>query len=406
MPSFAYRAADPHGRIVSGELECESEAELLRALEQRALTAVQTRRSAAQRRPVDSGTEPTRIRLPLVQQLQFTRQLKVLLASGITLLAALALLRKQARGAYHTFLNRVATDIQRGGTLSDALAQHPRTFDAFYIGVVRAGETAGQQAETLAELVAHYERHAALRRDLLAALTYPAIVMLVLIGAAAIMLTCVVPQFEAIFAASRASLPLPTRLLLGISRFVTGYPATLAAAVAGLAAGLWLVLAQPAVRATLGRFATRLPLFGRLLYLHTIVQFCRMTALLERSGVPILETLRVVEAMLIPGRVRTLIGDVRRQVVAGNSLSGSIEGTAALPDLVEQMIAVGENTGKIDETLLAAAAHYEDETRVQIKRLTVALEPLLTLLVSALVLGMALAIFLPMWEMHSLLLKK
>jgi MSHA biogenesis protein MshG len=131
-----------------------------------------------------------------------------------------------------------------------------------------------------------------------------------------------------------------------------------------------------------------------------------MTALLERSGLPILETFRVVEGMLMPGPVKRLVGEIRRQVVSGNSITGSVAGTNVLPDLVEQMITVGESSGKIDETLMAAADHYEDETRVKIKRLTVALEPLLTLLVSALVMGMALAIFLPMWEMHALLLKK
>ena len=130
-----------------------------------------------------------------------------------------------------------------------------------------------------------------------------------------------------------------------------------------------------------------------------------MIALLERSGLPLLETLQVVTEMLVPGPIKKLTLNIRRKVAEGSSIGDAVSGTHALPDLVEQMIVVGEHAGRIDETLAAAAAHYEDEIRVKIRRLTTALEPLLTLLVSALVLGVALAIFLPMWGTNSLLLK-
>jgi MSHA biogenesis protein MshG len=219
------------------------------------------------------------------------------------------------------------------------------------------------------------------------------------------MLACVVPQFEKVFASTKTALPLPTRALLGLSAFVTGHWQVLLVGVAVLAIMGWLGSRSPRVRNACGHIAARVPLLGQIIYLASVVQFSRMIALLERSGLPLLETLKVVTEMLVPGPIKQLTLNIRRKVAEGSSIGDAISGTHALPDLVEQMIVVGEHTGRIDETLAAAAAHYEDEIRVKIRRLTTAMEPVLTLLVSSLVLGVALAIFLPMWGTNSLLLK-
>jgi type II secretory pathway component PulF len=407
MPTFAYQAADAGGRVVAGVLDGGSEADILVALEQRTLTPLSlrpvARRGAAAAGAADVGQ--TKLRLRPRELLEFSRQLKVTLASGITVRAALDLFRRRAKGTYRYLLDRVATDIERGTTLSGALAAHPRTFDQFYVGTIRAGEVAGAHTEALGELISFYERRLALRREVLGALTYPGIVVLTLIGACIVMLTCVVPQFEKLFAASGAALPLPTRVLIAVSRFVTGHGGALGVGAAALLVAGWLLSPVPRVRAAAGRVLAHLPLIGQVLYLATVVQFTRMIALLERAGLPILETLKVVAEMLMPGPVKELTTAVRRKVVTGSSISDAIADTRVLPELVEQMIAVGEQTGKLDESLAAAGAHYEEEARVRIRRLTTALEPLLTLILSGLVLGVALAIFLPLWQTNSLLLK-
>ena len=406
MPSFIYRAADTTGRVIDGVLEGEAEADVVRALEQQSLYLLSMRRAKSKRDAARTGAGATStIRLRLRELLEFTRQLKVMLASGVTVLATLALLHQRARGDYRKLLDAIAGDIQSGNTLSDALAAHPRTFDEFYVGTIRAGEAAGVHTEALEELIGYYERRAALRREVVNALTYPAIVVLTLIGACAVLLTYVVPQFKSIFAASGATLPVPTRILLGISDFVCQHGWELGAAVAVLAVIGWLASPSPRVRAAFGRALAHLPLFGHIFYLSSVVQFSRMIALLERAGLSMLETLRVVENMLMAGPVKSLTGHVRRRVATGCSITVAVGERRVLPDLVEQMIAVGEQTGRIDETLGAAATHYEEEIRVKVKRMTTALEPALTLLVSGLVLVVALAIFLPMWESNSLMLK-
>jgi len=406
MPSFVYRAADTTGRVIEGVLDAESEAEVARALAQRSLMPLRMRPAKSKRAAArdDLGVS-TKIRLRLRELLEFTRQLKVMLASGVTLLSTLALLRQRAKGDYQRLLDRIAGDIQSGATLSEALAAHPRTFDPFYIGTIKAGEAGGISTAALDELIAYYERRATLRREILSALTYPAIVVAALIAASIVMLTWVVPQFTAVFAATGRELPLPTRLLLATSQFVTSHGWELGAGALALTIGAWLLAPLPAVRAAVGHALARLPIIGHVFYLSSVVQFSRMIALLERAGLPLLESLKVVENMLMAGPVKNLTTDIRRKVTIGSSITDAVTETHVLPELVEQMIAVGEQTGRIDETLSAAATHYEEDIHVRIKRLTTALEPALTLVVSALVLGMALAIFLPMWETNTLMLK-
>ncbi|MGE0481416.1 MAG: type II secretion system F family protein, partial [Phycisphaerae bacterium] len=269
----------------------------------------------------------------------------------------------------------------------------------------RAGEAAGVHTDALDELIRFQERRAALRRELVQALTYPAIGALVLIGACILMLTVVVPQFQALFASAGADLPVATRVLLAVSDFVTHRGGVLAGAVGTAAIALRLLWARPGFQLALGLAASRLPLIGRVYYYAGVVQFCRMYALLERAGLPILDTLRVVEQMLPPGPLRRLAGEMQKQIASGSSITATIEKRDVLPDVVEHMIAVGESAGRMDEMLAAAAAHYDDELRVQIRRMTTALEPLLTLVVSALVLGVALAIFQPLWRMNAVLLE-
>jgi type II secretory pathway component PulF len=402
---FVYRAADLAGRVVDGSLEAESEAAVAVTLEQRSLTPLYLRRAKSRHARGGGVNEPTTICLKQHDLLEFTRQLKLMLASGITILATLALLRQRATGGFQQLLDRVAGDIQSGCTLSEALAAHPRTFDPFYVGTIRAGEAAGVHTQALDELIRYYERRAKLRREIRGALTYPAIVVAALAGACVVLVTFVIPQFQTVLSHSGVDLPLPTRVLLGASAFVQARGWWLLGAVLALAVVASLIRPLPPVRNAFGHLLTKVPFIGYILYLSSVVQFARMLALLERAGLPLLESLRVVTEMLMPGPVRTLIADVRRQVATGNAISDAIAGTHVLPPLVEQMIAVGEQAGRIDETLYAAADHYEEEVRIRILRLTTALEPLLTVLLSSLVLGVALAIFMPMWRMNSALLK-
>ena len=404
MAVYAYRASDNDGRIVRGVIEGRTEADVLRALEKQALTVLTLKQARSKKKAAADQGIRTRIRLSLGQLLQFTRQLRVMLESGIPLLTALAVLARRAKGDYRRMLERIAADVQAGTTLSEALSHHPRTFDSFYIGSIRAGEAAGVHTDVLSELVKYYERRAAIRRELRSALMYPAIVVFALVVACVVLLTWVVPQFAGMFRSLGAELPLPTRVLLGVSDFIRRDWPTLLVAGALLAAALWKLSGVPAVRQRAGAWLTRMPLLGPLIFLSTVVQFCRMMALLERAGLPLLESLKVIEEMLMPGPVRRLVGHIRQRVAGGATIASAVAEMPVLPDMAEHMIHVGESAGRLEETLTAAADHFEEQMRLQLRALLTMLEPALTLLVSLLVLGVAMAIFMPMWDMNTALL--
>ncbi len=405
MAVFAYRASDQDGRVVRGVIEGRTEADALRALEKKSLTVLTLKQARSKRKAAADQGLRTRIRLPMSQVLQFTRQLRVMLEAGVPLLTALAVLAKKARGDYRRLLERIATDIQSGTTLSEALAHHPRTFDPFYVGTVRAGEAAGVHTDVLAELVKYYERRAAIRRELRSALMYPTIVVIALVVACIVLLTWVVPQFAGMFSALGTDLPLPTRILLAVSDAVRrDWPILLTGLALLVAIGRKL-LGIPPVRLRLGALLTRVPLIGPVIHLATVVQFCRMMALLERAGLPLLESLKVIEGMLMPGPVRRLVAHIRQRVAGGATIASAVAEMPVLPDMAEHMIHVGELSGKLDETLAAAADHFEEQMRLRLKALLTMLEPALTLLVSLLVLGLAMAIFMPMWDMNTALLR-
>lgn len=404
MAVFAYRASDSEGRIIRGVVEGRTEADALRALEQQALTVLTLKQARSKKQAAADQGQRSRIALPMTQVLEFTRQLRVMLEAGVPLLTALAVLAKRARGDYRRLLERIAKDIQSGTTLSEALSHHPRTFDAFYIGSVRAGEAAGVHTDVLAELTKYYERRAAIRRELRSALMYPTIVVIALVVACIVLLTWVVPQFAGMFASLGTDLPLPTRVLLAVSGFVRHQWPILLTALALAAAVVHKLLAFPAVRMRLGALLTRVPLIGPVVFLASVVQFCRMMALLERAGLPLLESLKVIEDLLMPGPVRRLVGHIRQRVAGGATIASAVAEMPVLPDMAEHMIHVGETSGKLDETLTAAADFFEEQMRLRLKALLTLLEPALTLVVSLLVLGLAMAIFMPMWDMNTALL--
>ncbi len=404
MAVFAYRASDSEGRIIRGVVEGRTEADALRALEQQALTVLTLKQARSKKQAAADQGQRSRIALPMTQVLEFTRQLRVMLEAGVPLLTALAVLAKRARGDYRRLLERIAKDIQSGTTLSEALSHHPRTFDAFYIGSVRAGEAAGVHTDVLAELTKYYERRAAIRRELRSALMYPTIVVIALVVACIVLLTWVVPQFAGMFASLGTDLPLPTRVLLAVSGFVRHQWPILLTALALAAAVVHRLLAFPAARMRLGALLTRVPLIGPVVFLASVVQFCRMMALLERAGLPLLESLKVIEDLLMPGPVRRLVGHIRQRVAGGATIASAVAEMPVLPDMAEHMIHVGETSGKLDETLTAAADFFEEQMRLRLKALLTLLEPALTLVVSLLVLGLAMAIFMPMWDMNTALL--
>lgn len=399
MAAFRYRAFDAHGKQVSGTLDADSARGARTVLRERGLAPLDVAALGAGGR-----RQPRRTRLPGAALTLLSRQWATLLAAGLTVEQALSALIEQADGeAARQLLAALRADVLAGYSLSAALERHPAAFPPIYRASVAAGEKSGELARVMLQLADHLERGADLRRKTLQALIYPAIVAAVALMVVTGLMIFVVPQVVGVFAQSKQALPLLTRVMIGISDFLRdhGWLLLTALAAAGLAAA-WL-LRDPAVRRAAQRSLLRVPLIGHHLRTLDATRFASTLAILVGSGVPLLAALeagaRVVSLLPMRDAVRAAAERVRE----GSGLARALGATRAFPPLLLHMVANGEATGRIDALLDRAAALQQQELETRTATLTSLLEPLLLLVMGAVVLLIVLAVMQPIIEINTLL---
>ncbi len=397
---FRYKARDPFAKLVTGVLEAESaEAAAQRLL---AIGLVPLCVSETGAFATVSGRLPWR-RVPLVERSVFTRQLFSLQKAGLTILSSLETVARQTKNRQlRDCIEAIARDIRGGRSFSESLRQYPSVFDEVYVSMVRAAETAGNLTDILGRLSGLLEQEIETRSRVRAATRYPLIAFGAILCGAFIVVSFVIPRFALIYGQFKTALPLPTRILIGLSGALRSWWYLFL--VAGIAAGFGF---SRFIRTGWGRerfdlLRLKVPVFGALATMLIMARFCRVTALLLRSGLPILEILELGAASAGNVVVSRALRQVKESVNQGKGMAEPMRSSGLFPPIVLQMVAVGEQTGKIDELLASAADYYDLESDTQIKNLTTAIEPLLTFVLGLLVLGMALAIFLPMWNLLSL----
>lgn len=296
-------------------------------------------------------------------------------------------------------LHQVGRAVQAGHSLSDSLARHPHVFGRLYIHLTRAGEEAGVMGEVLLRLAGYLEKSAALRRKVHLALVYPAVVLVVAVAATTFLLTTIVPTFAEMFADFGSELPAPTRLVLRMSRFVTQH---FGAALLGLCLGVagFGVFRRTARGAyVLDRFVLRVPLIGPLLLKNLVARFCRTLGTLLHSGVVLVDALGILAHTagnrVVEREVVYLLHRVRR----GSSLNQPLRKAGLFPEMVVQLIAVGEQTAELDRMLFHAADYYEQEVDAYVETLTSVIEPVLIVLIGLLLGGILVALYLPMFDL-------
>lgn len=398
MPTFRYEAAHDSGRIEKGVPDADSARAVRAQLRSRGLAAILVE-------GID-GTAATSVGAPAIGEATLalaTRQLASLLTAGLPLDAALSTLAEQADDARQRQLFRaVRADVVAGHRFADALARHPRAFPRVYCATVAAGEEAGDFGKVLERLAQYLEDRQALRGNLLAAATYPAIVSGLAVVIVLFLMTSVVPQVVQVFEHTRQVLPWPTRALLAVSGAlrVAGLP-MLVVLVAG-AFALRSLLKQPGPRAAWDRAMLRLPLVGRLVRGVDTARFAATLAMLADAGVPMLKALAGAEATLSNSVLRASVRSALDQVREGAGLGRALGQTQAFPPVLIRLIEVGEATGDLPRMLGHAA---RDQAREVERRATAAaslLEPALVLLMGAVVLGIVLAVLLPIIELNQL----
>jgi MSHA biogenesis protein MshG len=320
--------------------------------------------------------------------------------SGVPLLSSLfALERQTTLPPVKRILSAIRQDLLRGKPFSQALGRHPRMFSPVYRNLVRVGEVGGVLDQMLWQLAKLFEWELGVRTRLREALTYPMIVIVTLIVALTLTLALVLPQFSQMFLSFRIQLPLQTRLLIGFSHLVSHYGWLLLLLAVASGFGLASCLRTDAGRDWWHAAQLRLPIVGRFILEFTISRFARVTASLTRSGVPILETLTLASESLSNRAVKRRLESVYRRVKGGTSLGSALAAEPMFPAMVTQMVATGEETGRLDELLHHVSEYYEQQVTIGLRRLITYLEPALLLVISLGVLLMAIAVYLPMWDL-------
>ena len=350
-------------------------------------------KSGAEMTPRGGGRRPSGHDLSV-----FTRQMSILVGAGVPIVEALGAVLDQgpdtpmARAA-----SRIRDLVKEGRPLSAAMGTLPAVFSGIYLNMVRAGEESGTLEIMLDRLADLMEKQVGTRRKVMGALFYPLLLMGVGLLMVVFLLLVVMPRITAVFEGLKATLPLPTRILMGSSRWLNDH-----LVLAGGGAGLFILLVLRAIRnhrGTLDRMVLSLPKVGALLLSGQVARFSRTLGVLLASGAPLQKAMEVSEAVVTSGPVREAVVRAREEIAEGRALSQSLKDSKIFPPLAIHMIAVGERTGKLEELLLKVAQGYESEVDQTVATLTSLIEPVMILFIGGLVLFMVLSVLLPIFEM-------
>ncbi len=394
MTQFRYRAVDRSGHFSEGVVEQPSRQHVAEWLAREGLTAVKIDTASGRARPAGVARAlPGRRGGGNVRErvLSFTRELSVMLSSGLPLDRSLSILEGLADVTGREMITAIRNDVRKGRTLGDALAARPE-FSPFYINMVRAGEAGGALESTLSRMTEYLERAKALRQTILSALTYPAILLGVALFSVIFMLAWVVPSFADLFADMGGQLPLPTRIVMGMGDFMASWWWLVIAVLAG---AIWLARRQWAdegFRSGFDRRCLGWPLIGELIVQLETTRFARTLGVLLQGGVSLVNAMAIARATVGNRTLRDELTRAGNALKEGKSLSGALLADSHFPVLALHMVQVGEETGRLEEMLLKVAGIYDDEVNNVVRRLLALLEPVLILSLGLMIAAIILSI--------------
>lgn len=400
MAVFRYKAVPMEGgRQQSGAVNAESARQARAILRERQLLVTSLKSSAEEQ---DSGAD-RRLRLAASQLTVLTRQFSALLEAGLTIDETLSILGEQTQeGRERRLLSSLRVQISEGVPLSVAMARFPRVFPSFYRILVRAGEESGKIATVMQRLANYLEARGELAGKVGLAFIYPAVVLAVSVAVVVGMLTWVVPQMVQVFAAAKQTLPLLTRILLGVSGFLGDWGGwlLLAALLGGVA--FQQALRFPDFRFKVHAWRLRLPLFGRFDHAANTARFASTLSILVGAGVPLLNAMAASVGVVTNLPMQQSLEQVARQVREGVPLSRALKATGSFPPVLVHLVSSGEATGRLEQMLDRAASEQSRELSRRVETFTALLGPAVVLLMGAAVLLIVLAILLPVFEMNQM----
>lgn len=409
MPFFAYKARNNRGELMQGVLEAVDSGAVADQLFNTGITPIEIKPTA---KPASEseGKWWQRIFEPKIRPLDvqlFSRQLYTLLKSGVPIMRGLAGLQESAiNKSFARVLKDIRESLDAGRELSAAMRQHPTVFSLFYINMVRVGETTGRLEEVFIRLFDHLEFERDMRQRVKSAMRYPMFVMLAMAAALVVVNIFVIPQFAKVFAGFKAELPFMTKVLINFSSFTTEYKWMILGVIIGLVYAFKAYVATPIGRYKWDKNKLRIPIIGKIITKATLARFARSFALASKSGVPIVQGLNVVAQTVDNSYIASRIEQMRDGVERGESILRTAATAGVFTPIVLQMVAVGEETGALDDLMDEIAQMYEREVDYELKTLAANIEPLLIVCLGILVLILALGIFLPIWDLGKAALHK
>lgn len=391
QPSFDWTGRDAQGRLQRGRTQAGGQNQLRALLRRRGLHPVAVQQVKAQRARKPSAAEIVR----------FTRQLAALLRAGLPLLESLQMIaRTQVRGAVWTLAGQIHADLQNGLSFSDALRRRGEVFGGLYVSLVGAGEVSGRLDLMLERICVHLEKTEALARRVRSALTYPAVVLSVAVAVLGVIMVAVVPAFETVFASFGAELPWATQWVIGTSRWlVQTAPWLLGAALSLVLMLAWAWRRSPAFVHWVDEVCLALPLWGSLLHGAAVARWSRTLATLLAAGLPLAQALQSVREVCGHRRYAQATERVCDEILRGSSLHAALSQEAVFPMLLQQMSAVGEESGTLDHLLEKVADFQDAELEERMQRLSNLIEPATVLLLGLVVGALVLSLYLPVFQM-------
>ena len=391
MPTFAYTARTLGGELKTATMDAASRDEVVAQLRRQKLIVVKIDEEKAKKRMGRIKTRDIVI---------FTRQFATMINAGLPLVQALDILSRQSENkALQDVTRQVVYDVESGHTVADALRRHPKAFTDLYVNMVAAGEAGGILDTILLRLATFLEKNDALVGKVKSAMIYPAVIMSVAVVAIVVLLIFVIPVFQNMFASVNLSLPLPTRVVIGLSSFLKHYWWLMGGGIWGGIFMLRQFYRTPTGKLRIDSFLLHMPVLGDLLRKSAVSRFTRTLGTLISSGVSILDGLEITAKTAGNQVIHNAIMESRASIAGGDTISAPLQKSNVFPPMVISMIAVGEQTGGLDEMLTKIADFYDTEVDTAVSGLLSLMEPIMIVFLGVIVGGMVVAMYLPIFDM-------
>lgn len=412
MPNFKYEAKNFGGKTVSGTLAGQSQEQVIGELRKRNLIVLSVKSAGgggegSALKGAFTDSNPNRYKPKGDELVVFTRQLATMVGAGIPLLEALEILQEQAeRAGFAAVLDNVVESIRGGSDLSAAMERYPRSFSNIYVAMIRAGEASGQLDDILVRLAEYMEASLKLKRDIRAAMTYPVVSLVLVIGITMFLMLGIVPKFRDVFQSMEIDLPKLTEGVLLTAEWMTNNLIVIVIGAVGAVVGLRFYIASKSGKYHYDWFVLSVPIFGPLFRKVALSRFAKTFSTLVKSGVPILGALEIVSATAGNLVISKVVDEARESVRQGDTLSEPLSKSRHFPPMVTKMIGIGERSGALENLLEKISQFYDDQVSAAVKSLTSLIEPVMIGIMGFLVGTIVLAVFLPIFELQKKLAER